>query len=61
MVLGKSICAECPWTGGTGLKFQTKLVHCVPNILLEELPHESIPIWIGAGFLFQMWGKNKGI
>jgi len=55
MVLGKSICAECPWTGGTGLRFQAKLVHFVPNIPLEGLPHEAIPIWGWGKFLFQMW------
>jgi hypothetical protein len=59
MVLGKSICAECQWTGGTGLKFQAKLAHFVPNILLGELPHETIQIWDGGKFLFQMWDKNK--
>ena len=60
-VLGKWICAECLWTDGIGLKFQAKSVHCVQNILLEDLHYESIPIWTGSGFLFQMWDKTKGL
>ena len=55
MALGKLIYAECPWTGGTGLRFQAKLVHYVPNIPLEELPHETTSIWDGSKFLFKMW------
>ena len=59
--LGKWICAECLWTGGIGLKFQAKSVRFAQNIPLEDLHYESIPIWTGSGFLFQMWDKTKGL
>ena len=59
--LGKLTCAECLWTDGIGLKFQIKSVHCVQNILLEDLHYESIPIRTETGLLFQMRIKNKGI